>query len=132
MEEVPPTVDIDEPPAPPFVRSWSDVVQFAVTAAMLVLTLALTRSSGGGIRAVEREVLRGVEGLTEVVAGFLVVIVFWDTHRVGAALAVLLAFAATALGCGLALRREVKSRPGFLSATRDALARDVSRLRDGS
>ena len=66
------------------------------------------------------------------VAGFLVVIVFWDTHRIGAALGVLLAFAATAIGCGLALRREVKSRPGFLSATRDALARDVSRLRGGS
>jgi len=66
------------------------------------------------------------------VAGFLVVIVFWDTHRIGAAVGVLLAFAATAIGCGLALRHEVKSRPGFLSATREALARDVSRLRGGS
>jgi len=60
------------------------------------------------------------------------VIVFWDTHRIGAAVAVLLAFAATALGCGLALRNEVKSRPRFLGATRDELARDVSRLRGGS
>ena len=64
------------------------------------------------------------------VAGFVIVVVFWETHRIAAALCVLGTFAATAIGCGLALRREVKSRPRFLGATRDELARDVSRLRD--
>src|SRR4051795_5102843 len=72
MEEVPSTAEIEEPPAPPYVRSWSDVVQLGVTAATVALAVGLTRVSGGGIRAVEREVLRGVEGLTAVVAGFLV------------------------------------------------------------
>jgi uncharacterized membrane protein YqjE len=63
------------------------------------------------------------------VAGFVIVIVFWDTHRIGAAVAVLTAFVATAAGCGLALRREVKNRPKFLGASRDELARDLDRLR---
>ena len=42
---------------------------------------------------------------------------------------VLTAFVATAAGCGLALRREVKNRPKFLGGSRDELARDVERLR---
>jgi uncharacterized membrane protein YqjE len=63
------------------------------------------------------------------VAGLVIVIVFWDTHRTAAALGVLFAFVATAVGCGLALRREVRHRPRFLGATRDELARDVDRIR---
>jgi len=63
------------------------------------------------------------------VAGLLVVVVFWNTYRIGATVAVLLVFAATAVGCGLALRRELRARPRFLASTRDELARDVERLR---
>src|SRR5262245_5522603 len=63
------------------------------------------------------------------VAGFLVVVVFWNTHRIGATIAVLLAFVATAVGCGLVLQRELKARPKFLASTRVELARDVERLR---
>src|SRR5262245_37480267 len=63
------------------------------------------------------------------VAGFLVVVVFWDTHRVAATVLVLLVFVATALGCGLTLRNELKARPRFLASTRVELARDVERLR---
>ena len=63
------------------------------------------------------------------VAGFVVVIVFWDTHRIAAAAGVLTAFVATAVGCGLALRREVKRRPKFLGGSRDELARDIEHLR---
>jgi uncharacterized membrane protein YqjE len=63
------------------------------------------------------------------VAGFVVVIVFWDTHRIAAAVGVLTAFVATAVGCGLALRREVKNRPKFLGGSRDELARDIEHLR---
>jgi uncharacterized membrane protein YqjE len=65
------------------------------------------------------------------VAGFVVVVVFWDTHRIAAALCVFAAFAATALGCGLAVWREIKTRPRFLGATRDELERDIARLRGG-
>jgi uncharacterized membrane protein YqjE len=69
--------------------------------------------------------------LALLVAGFVVVVVFWDTHRIAAALAVLAAFAAAAIGCGLAVRHELKSRPRFLGATRDELERDIQRLRGG-
>ena len=63
------------------------------------------------------------------VAGFVIVIVFWDTHRIAAALGVLTAFVATAVGCGLALRREVRTRPRFLGASRTEIARDIEQLR---
>jgi len=63
------------------------------------------------------------------IAGFLVVVVFWDTHRIGATIAVLIAFVATAAGCGLVLRREIRARPKFLASTRVELTKDVERLR---
>ena len=69
--------------------------------------------------------------LALLVAGFVVVVVFWDTHRIAAALGVLATFAAAAIGCGLAVRHEIKSKPRFLGATRDELERDIQRLRGG-
>jgi uncharacterized membrane protein YqjE len=68
--------------------------------------------------------------LVVLVAGFVIVIVFWDTHRIAAALGVLAVFVLTAAGCGLALRREVKTRPRFLGASRDEIARDIEQLRE--
>jgi uncharacterized membrane protein YqjE len=67
--------------------------------------------------------------LALLVAGFVVVVVFWDTHRIAAALGVFGTFAAAAIGCGLAVRHEIKSKPRFLGATRDELERDIKRLR---
>jgi len=65
------------------------------------------------------------------VAGVVIIAVFWDTHRVGATVFVLLTFIGMALVCGWALRREFKAKPRFLAATRVELARDVERLRSG-
>ena len=65
------------------------------------------------------------------VAGVVIIAVFWDTHRIGATVFVLLTFVGIALGCGWALRREFTARPRFLAATRDELARDIERLRSG-
>jgi len=63
------------------------------------------------------------------VAGLLIVVLFWDTHRVGAAVFVLIAFVTTALVAGWLLLKVLRARPKFLSATRDELAKDVERLR---
>jgi uncharacterized membrane protein YqjE len=71
--------------------------------------------------------LSGILGA--LIAGFVVVIAFWDTHRVGAALAVLAVFLLAAASCGLAVRRELRARPRLLEATRAELARDVARLK---
>jgi uncharacterized membrane protein YqjE len=97
-----------------------------------LLTTELEQEIGRGARILLlgfTTLLAAILGL--LVLGFLIVIVFWDTHRVGAAIFVLLAFVATAAGCGWALRNEIKGRPRFLAATREELARDVTRLRSG-
>ena len=71
--------------------------------------------------------LAGILGA--LIAGFVVVILFWDTYRVAAALAVMGVFLLAAAICGVAVRRELRAGPRLLEATRAELARDVARLR---
>src|SRR5262245_16059249 len=86
------------------------------------------------IERVARVLLLGVAALLAgilgaLIAGFVVVLVFWDTHRLAAALAVLTVFLLAAAICGFAVRRELRARPRLFEATRTELARDVVRLR---
>jgi len=67
--------------------------------------------------------------LGALIAGFVVVLVFWETHRLAAALGVLGVFVLGAALCGLAVRRELRARPRLFEATLTELARDVARLR---
>jgi uncharacterized membrane protein YqjE len=67
--------------------------------------------------------------LGALIAGFVVVLVFWETHRLAAALAVLGVFLLGAVICGLAVRRELRARQRLFEATLTELARDVARLR---
>ena len=67
--------------------------------------------------------------LGALIAGFVVVLVFWETHRLAAALAVLGVFLLGAVICGLAVRRELRARRRLFEATLTELARDVARLR---
>ena len=72
--------------------------------------------------------LAGILGA--LIAGFVVVLVFWDRHRLAAALGVLGVFLVGAALCGLAVRRELRARPRrLLEATLTELARDVAWLR---
>ena len=72
--------------------------------------------------------LAGILGA--LIAGFVVVLVFWDAHRLAAALGVLGVFLVGAALCGLAVRRELRARPRrLLEATLTELARDVAWLR---
>jgi uncharacterized membrane protein YqjE len=58
----------------------------------------------------------------------LVIFVFWDTHRVLAAVSVTGVFAAVALIGGVVLRAKIKGKPRLLDATLSELAKDRASL----
>jgi uncharacterized membrane protein YqjE len=62
-------------------------------------------------------------------AGVTVIIAFWDSYRMAAAVGVTAVFVAGAVACGLVVQRHLRERPRLLDATRDELRRDVSSLR---
>ena len=64
-------------------------------------------------------------------AGLGIIVIFWDTHRVLAAVMVFATFLALAIGAGLVLRSQLQSRPPFLQATLRELSRDEAALRGG-
>jgi uncharacterized membrane protein YqjE len=123
-------------PASQLLRSAVQLFGSVMTAAQTRAEL-LTTEVEEEIQRVARLLLLGFAALLAgilgaLIAGFIVVIIFWDTHRVAAALAVLGVFLVGAAACGLAVRRELRARPRLLEATRAELARDVARLRGGS
>lgn len=71
--------------------------------------------------------LAGILGL--LLAGITVVIYFWDTHRMGAAVGVTAVFLLLAVGAGLAFRTQLQQKPRLLDATRAELRQDVAALR---
>jgi len=70
--------------------------------------------------------MAGILGVLMV--GFTVVIYFWDTHRMAAAVAVTAVFLLAALLAGLVLRKRLHEKPRLLDATRTELHRDVTAL----
>ena len=111
------------------VQLFGTVMEAAQTRAEL-----LTTEVEEQIQLVARLLLLGFAALLAgilgaLIAGFVVVIAFWDTHRLAAALVVLAVFLLAAAICGLAVRRQLRARPRLLDATRSELARDVARLR---
>lgn len=120
-------------PASQLLRS---AVQLAGTLLAAVQTRAelLTTEVEEEIQHVARLLLIGFAGLLAgilglLIGGFVVILLFWDTHRIAAALSVMAVFVAAALVCGLLVRRAMRGRPRLLGATRSELARDVAQLR---
>lgn len=72
--------------------------------------------------------LAGILGL--LLAGITVVIYFWDTHRMAAALGVTAMFLVLAAIAGLSFRRQLQQKPRLLDATRAELRHDVAALRN--
>ena len=70
--------------------------------------------------------MAGILGVLMV--GFTVVIYFWDTHRMAAAVAVTAVFLLAALLAGLVFRKRLHEKPRLLDATRTELHRDVTAL----
>lgn len=71
--------------------------------------------------------LAGILGL--LLAGITVVIYFWDTHRIAAAVGVTAVFLIVSVVAGLAFRRHLNQKPRLLDATRTELRHDVTALR---
>lgn len=72
-------------------------------------------------------VLSGVLAL--LLAGITVIVYFWDTHRMAAAVGVTLVFVAIAAVAAWVSRLRLQEKPRLLDATRTELARDVTMLR---
>ena len=114
------------------VQLFANVLEAAHTRAEL-----LTTEVEEEIQRVARLLLLGFAALLSgilgaLIAGFVIVIVFWDTHRLAAALAVLGVFVLAAVSCAIAAGNQLRARQRLLSATRSELARDVARLRSQS
>ncbi|HEU4655169.1 MAG TPA: phage holin family protein [Steroidobacteraceae bacterium] len=62
-------------------------------------------------------------------AALTVIFVFWDSHRVLAALSMVIVFVLIALGGALTLNARLKNKPRLLSGTLTELARDRDQLR---
>lgn len=67
--------------------------------------------------------------LGALLAGVTLIIVFWDTHRVAAAVGVTAAFLVAAVACAAAFRRHLREKPRLLDATRSELQKDVAAIR---
>jgi uncharacterized membrane protein YqjE len=70
--------------------------------------------------------------LTVLMIAVTVLIVFWDTHRVLAAVLISAAFVVMAAGAALYARSVVRARPKFLSGTLNELKRDRAMLEGDS
>ncbi len=68
----PAEVEIEEPAAPRYVRSWSDIVQVAIALVAVGASLYLARYAGEVIRAGEREIIRLIENIPKPIESFLV------------------------------------------------------------
>ena len=67
--------------------------------------------------------------LGALMAGATIIIVFWDTHRVVAAVAVTSIFFGAALICSLVFRQRLREKPRLLDATRGELKKDLAAIR---
>lgn len=72
-------------------------------------------------------VLAGTIGI--LLVGVTIILYYWDTHRLAAAVGVSAAFVLLALVAGQAFRRRLHEKPRLLDATRTELQRDVAALR---
>lgn len=69
-------------------------------------------------------------GLTVLMAAFLVVLLWWDEHRLLAASLTVLVFLGVTMAALLVARHKVRARPKLLHATIDELKRDREALED--
>jgi uncharacterized membrane protein YqjE len=67
--------------------------------------------------------------LGALMAGATLIIVFWETHRLAAALAVTAIFLGASILCALVFRHRLREKPRLLDATRSELKRDLEAIR---
>lgn len=71
--------------------------------------------------------LAGILGA--LLAGVTIIVYFWETHRITAAICVTVVFLALSVFAGLTFRKRLHEKPRLLDATRSELRRDVATLR---
>lgn len=65
-----------------------------------------------------------------VLAAFLVIVLFWDTHRIGAIAGTAGAFVVLGAGLGLGVRSRLRHKPKLLSFTIAELGKDVDSMKN--
>jgi uncharacterized membrane protein YqjE len=68
-------------------------------------------------------------GVANVLVAVFVIILFWDTNRIAAVLAMAALFALSALGIGMKVRAGFAAQPALLSATMGELQKDIDLLK---
>ena len=70
-------------------------------------------------------------GIAMVLAALTIIMVFWDTHRIAAALGLIVAFGGGAALAAFKLKSAFTKRPGLMSATVAELNKDLNFIRNG-
>jgi uncharacterized membrane protein YqjE len=95
-----------------------------------LLTTELSEDVERGIRILLWGFVALLAGiLGALLAGITLIVYFWDTHRLGAAVGVTLAFLLLAAVAGWVSRERLREKPRLLDATRSELRQDVETLR---
>jgi uncharacterized membrane protein YqjE len=95
-----------------------------------LLTTELSEDVERGIRILLWGFVALLAGiLGALLAGITLILYFWDTHRLGAAVGVTLAFLLVAVVAGWVARERLREKPRLLDATRSELRHDVEALR---
>lgn len=68
-------------------------------------------------------------GVATLLVIFLVVAIFWDTHRIGVLLTLIALFVIAAVALGMKLRERYRQKPSLLGHTLVELSRDVETLK---
>lgn len=67
-------------------------------------------------------------GIAIVAAVLLVVVLYWDTHRIGILLTLSVLFGITGVAIGLRLHRQYRGKPQLLAYSTSVLSRDAEML----
>lgn len=111
------------------VQMGGTVLEAAQTRVEL-LTTELSEDLERGLQIVVWALVATLAGILGVLlAGVTLIIYFWDTHRIAAAVGVTAVFLLSAAAAGLALRSRLQEKPRLLDATRSELRRDVATIR---
>jgi uncharacterized membrane protein YqjE len=129
-------MDADQTPAGPAGSLLQSVVRLAgnllaaVETRVDLFATELREDGERGMRLLAWAIAALMLGIFAVLlAGVTVIIAFWDTYRMAAAVGVTAVLVAAAVGCGLVVRRQLRERPRVLDATRSELRKDVAALR---
>lgn len=67
--------------------------------------------------------------MTLLLGTVLVVVIFWDTHRIPVLISLMAAFSVTGIVIGLGIRNNYRRKPKILSYTLLELRKDIERLK---